>query len=569
MVSQKYTGFIVFIRIMLVFSVYQSICFPHLFSQVTREWVQRFNGTDNRFDIANTIKLDANSNIYLSGSTASAGTSTDILALKYSPSGVVLWQAVFNGISDNIDQANGSFLDNSGNFYITGYTSDTNDILKIITLKYSSSGALLWSKVFLPPGYNQGLGQAVISDNSSNVFTCGYIRRPNGSYTLLVLKYSSAGNLLDSARFNVSSSSSEVPASICADNGGNIYVLASTNALSGSNDILMLKYNNTPDLLWQNTFSGTAAGSDIPVQLLLGGDSKLIVSAAMYNSSGGLDYGTYRFDTNSTLIMQHIYNGTGNNQDIPYSIAKDAMNNIYVTGSSRNSDTLGSEDFLTLKLHPTGQLLWQRRFNGTGNGIDYGTSVAVDNSGNVFAGGTTDKHDVHLAFALIKYNAAGDLNWLEEYSVQERSEDFIYTVAVDNSYNIFVTGISFDSTSDYDIATIKYSEPIGIEQVSAEVPVNFMLYRNFPNPFNPETTIRFDIPANVKREMSNGNGEMSNVRLMIYDITGKEIAELVNSELPAGRYEVDWDGSDHASGIYFCKLLSGEFAQTLKMILVR
>jgi hypothetical protein len=344
-------------KLILIFTVFCFLFSPYLFSQVSREWVNRFNGSDNRFDIVCSIKLDAGSNIFLSGTTASAGTSTDILALKYSSSGAVLWTNVFNGFSNSVDQANSSYLDAQGNFYITGFTADTGDVIKIVTIKYSSGGTLLWHRVFLPPAYNQGMGQAVLSDNNSNVYTCGYIRRANGSHTLVLLKYSPAGALLDTARFNITNSSSEIPVSFCSDSGGNIYILAYTNAISGSNDILMLKYNQALDLAWQNTFSGTAAGGDIPVQMLLSNDTKLVVSASIYNSAGGLDYGTYRFDTNSTLIMQYIYNGTGNNQDIPYSIAPDAANNIYVTGSSRNADTLGSEDVLTLKIDPTGALI--------------------------------------------------------------------------------------------------------------------------------------------------------------------------------------------------------------------
>lgn len=548
--------------LLFALSVFQFLFTCCTFPQVNREWVNRFNGSDNRFDIVNSLKLDANSNVYISGTTASAGTSTDILALKYSSSGAVLWTNVFNGFAGNVDQTNGSYLDSSGNFYITGFTSDTNNILKIITLKYSPGGLLLWHRVFLPAGYNQGMGQALLAGINSSVYTCGFMRRANGSYTLTTLKYSSSGALLGTAFFNITNSSSETPVSICRDAAGNIYVLASSNAISGSNDILMLKYNSSLMLLWQNTFSGTAFGSDVPVQMLISSDNKLVVSAAVYNSVTGLDFGTYRFDTNSALIMQHFQNGTGNNQDIPYSIALDAANNIYVTGSSRNADTLGSEDMLTLKIDPTGLLLWQRRFNGTGSGIDYGTSVAVDNSGNVFAGGTTDKHEVHLAYALLKYGPTGDLYWLEEYSQQERSEDFIYTVSADNSYNIFVTGISFDSTSDYDIATIKYSEPIGIENITTEIPGDFKLRQNFPNPFNPETKIRFEIPLSSA-------GAMNKVKLTIYELTGKEISVLVNEELPAGSYEYLWNALNYPSGVYFCMLNCAENTGVIRMVLAK
>jgi hypothetical protein len=260
--------------------------------------------------------------------------------------------------------------------------------------------------------------------------------------------------------------------------------------------------------------------------------------------------------------MQYFYNGTGNDQDIPYALTSDISNNIYVTGSSRNYDTLGSEDFYTMKLSPVGSLIWGKRYNGSGEGLDYGASIDVDNRGNVFVGGTTDKHDFHQQYGLLKYGPTGDLYWLEEYSRIEYSEDFIYTTLADNNGNVYVTGISFDSTSDYDIATIKYSEPIGIVPISNEVPTEFKLFQNYPNPFNPVTKIKFSIPSNVK-------SETSNVILRVYNIAGELITTLINQEILPGTYETDFEGSSLSSGIYFYTLNTDTFSETKKMVLLK
>ena len=533
------------------------ICTGNLYPQASLEWVKRFNGTENRFDIATTMKLDAFSNVYVYGTTASTGTLTDIAAVKYNSAGTELWRVTVNGYSNSVDQSNDAVIDEAGNSYITGFTADTNQTVKPITIKTDNSGNVLWSRVFLPPAYLNGSGEVILTGSGGAVYTIGNLRRANGSFTLALLKYSSNGSLVDTAYFNGTLTSSEIPVSACIDSGGNIFILASTNAVSAHNDILMLKYNSSLELLWQLTFSGTGAGSDQPVEIMITNDNKLAVTAAMFNQGSGLDYGMFRFDTNSTLIMQYYYNGTGNHQDIPYAITCDNSNNIYVTGSSRNSDTLGSEDFLTMKIDPTGTLIWQKRYNGTGRGIDYGTSIAVDAAGNVYAGGTTDKFDIHVAYALLKYGPSGNLFWLEEYSGQENSEDFVYKVAVDNSYNVFVTGISFDSVSDYDIATLKYSQPIGIQTVSSEVPVAYKLLQNYPNPFNPVTNFRFQIPVS------------GNIKITVYDASGRESGVLLEQNLNAGSYEYRWDASGYPSGVYFYSLSVNGFRETKKMALVK
>ena len=88
----------------------------------------------------------------------------------------------------------------------------------------------------------------------------------------------------------------------------------------------------------------------------------------------------------------------------------------------------------------------------------------------------------------------------------------------------------------------------------------FSLKQNFPNPFNPSTKIRFEIP-------SNQNNNKPKVLLGIYDILGREVAVLINESLSPGRYEVNWNASNYASGIYFYKIIASEFSQTNKMIL--
>ncbi len=91
--------------------------------------------------------------------------------------------------------------------------------------------------------------------------------------------------------------------------------------------------------------------------------------------------------------------------------------------------------------------------------------------------------------------------------------------------------------------------------------IKFGLAQNYPNPFNPSTRIRYSIPG-----LKNPNGI---VRLKIYDVLGNEITTLVNKEQPAGEYEVEFNGSSFASGLYFYKLEYGTFSEIKKMILLK
>ena len=89
------------------------------------------------------------------------------------------------------------------------------------------------------------------------------------------------------------------------------------------------------------------------------------------------------------------------------------------------------------------------------------------------------------------------------------------------------------------------------------VPKSFKLEQNYPNPFNPSTKIKFTIP------------ESSNVKIIVYNILGDEIATLVNERLSSGTYTTQWNASGFASGLYFYKIITGKFSQTKKMILMK
>jgi photosystem II stability/assembly factor-like uncharacterized protein len=99
--------------------------------------------------------------------------------------------------------------------------------------------------------------------------------------------------------------------------------------------------------------------------------------------------------------------------------------------------------------------------------------------------------------------------------------------------------------------------PIGIEPVSSEIPAEFLLEQNYPNPFNPLTGIEFSI------------AKSGYVQLIIHDITGREIAQLVKGNLNAGSYNYDFDASSLTSGVYFYTLASENFKQTKKMTLIK
>jgi len=108
---------------------------------------------------------------------------------------------------------------------------------------------------------------------------------------------------------------------------------------------------------------------------------------------------------------------------------------------------------------------------------------------------------------------------------------------------------------------------IGIKNISTEIPNEYMLYQNYPNPFNPNTKFRFSLPNPSK-------GGAQDVKIIVYDVLGREVQTLVNEQLQPGTYEVEFpassgDESNFASGIYYYSLETGYFKDSKKMVLIK
>lgn len=139
-------------------------------------------------------------------------------------------------------------------------------------------------------------------------------------------------------------------------------------------------------------------------------------------------------------------------------------------------------------------------------------------------------------------------SWVVQYTAPAGNYTNIY---LSNNFNIFMYAVRTNG------GISKYYIMVGIKQISSEVPEEFKLYPNYPNPFNPETIIKFKIK------------DSRFTTLKVYDILGKEIESLVNEQLNPGTYEVNWNAAEFSSGIYYYRLTAGSFTETRKMILIK
>jgi Beta-propeller repeat len=155
------------------------------------------------------------------------------------------------------------------------------------------------------------------------------------------------------------------------------------------------------------------------------------------------------------------YNGPGNYVDQAAAVAVDDSGNVYATGGSYGAD--GSSDYATIKYNSAGQEEWVARYNGPAKADDVAAAIAVDGSGNVYLTGLSVDSDGFPDYATIKYSSDGQEQWVARYNGPDAFFDEATAITVDSSGNVFVAGSSYDSDSTSDYATIKY-DSAGQEQ---------------------------------------------------------------------------------------------------------
>ncbi len=539
------------------------LSFPaDLFAQPNPQWVRSFNNAaadDN--DVTQKSVVDGSGNVYIIAYSKGTTTGYDFLTLKYNAAGDLLWSKRYNNDNFNgTDDPNDIAVDNNGNVYVVGTSNRDNTKTDAVLIKYSTNGTLLWVKRSNVLGHSFGEdadGMAVtVSPNGSSVFMAydfkifGY--QGQNYIGAHYVKYNSSG---DSLGYNGSLATEGSIANlgitdIAADND-NLYV-----SYNYDNDIWVSKYGPGNSSLWQGTYDGDSL--DLGVELKIAPDGHCVAIGRSFKINQGFDYVILKFgrDDGALLWSKRYNNPQASMNDFPNALTIDNSNNVIVTGFSMSTNN--DNDILTLKYSAAGALVWEKRYNGSANGNDQGRSVVTDNTGNVYVSGFYYRNaQGGQDFVTLKYASGGTLDWAAEYALTWVVDQPI-SMGIDNVGNLYISGriLRFLNT-DEDVAIIKYGSTVGIQQISGEVPSKFELNQNYPNPFNPVTNIKFSIP------------KAGSVKLVVFDVSGREVAELVDEQLSAGIYNYDFNASHLSSGVYFYKLITSEFTEVKKMILVK
>jgi hypothetical protein len=536
-----------------------------------------------------------------------------------------LWSQRFGSASTNgFEEGRDVALDAAGGIIVTGHFSDTVDFgggprvsagfNDVFVAKFARDGAHIWSRRFGGPQSDEG--RAIAADHAGNVlltgefsgtidFGGGLLTSVGRAPDLFVAKLDVDGAHVWSRAFG--SEFVEEISAVAFDNRGNALVTGEfqgTVDLGGGpltstacSDIFVAKYGPDGDHRWSRRFGGTSwdKGRSIAVTV----DDNVIVTGFFERtvnfgggtlaSKGGGDIFLAKFDAQGDHVWSAGYGGALS--DDGYDIASDRRGSILLTGFFRHAIDFGGGpitargpgDIFLASFDEGGAHVWSRGMGSeTAVRPSLAYSVATNPRGDVAITGLFDTA-VDLGGGLLETNGAYDI-FVAKYDRKGRHlwsrsfggilGDRGSGIALDARGDVVMTGAFVDNVDfgggprvaagTNDIIIAKYEGKSKRLALQLETrPAEFSLRQNFPNPFNPTTTIRYDVPA------SGGH-----VGLRVYDVTGRLVRTLVNGEQTPGAKKVVWNGTNDqgegvATGVYFCRLVAPGYEETRRIVFLK
>src|ERR1051326_1640332 len=402
------------------------------------------------------------------------------------------WVARYNPPWNAEDYAKAIAVDTQGNVYVTGDSWGLGGNYDYATVKYNSVGQQVWVARYHGPDDGNDQANAIAIDATGNVYVTGSSENSDSYSDWATIKYNSAGQQQWVARHSVCPRSHASASAIAVDSSGNPYVTGvdgdgwgtikynssgeeqwvvhynsgtpaaialdqvdNVYVTGGDTDYVTIKYDSAGHPQWVARYHGPGTGSDYAHAIAIDVSAENIyVTGESAGSGTALDYATIKYNPVGQQQWVARYDGPAHSNDHGAAIGVDGSGDVYVTGDSVGLGTY--YDYATVKYDSAGQEQWVARYNGPASDQDGATSLAVGNSGNVYVTGYSRRSLFHNGYATIKYNSVGQQEWLARYD--DELDNFAQAIAVDGAENVYVTGRSLGSHTNYDYATIKYGQ---------------------------------------------------------------------------------------------------------------
>ncbi len=564
-------------------------------------WEKTFGGSGS--DRGHSVQQTIEGGYIIAGSTASFGAGfDDVWLIKTDNKGDTLWTRTYGGF--NLDWAQHIEQTSDSGYVVTGVTCSMGEPNgEVWLLKANKYGDTLWTRTFRGEGRG-AIGKCVQQTADGGYIITGSINIYSDGSTpdLWLIKIDSEGETLWTKAYGGKDWDYGNDIIEISDSG--FVIVGSTSSFgSGERDVWLIRTDHNGDSLWTRTFGGT--DGDYGNSVCYASDGGYIITGSTKSyGSVGYDVWLIKTDTAGNMLWTRTYGGRSD--DGGESVKPTADEGYIISGTTQGL-TSHYSDIWMIKTDADGDTLWTKRLGGSY--YDVGPSIQQTTDGGFviagytrsFGAGDYDVWLVRLCAPVIADTIApaaprcvlaeaGDGQVILIWAKNTESDFLRYriyggttvnsTTAIDSTESAFdttrtISGLNNGTTYYFRIAAVDTAlnesdfsnevsatpAALAVDESSA-IPTSFALHPAHPNPFNPSSTIRFDLPHNV------------DVRIVVYDILGREVARLVDRDMTAGYHQVIWNGRtaigrEVPTGIYIARLVTPEFTKSIKMLLLK
>jgi len=532
-------------------------------------WIRTYGGSGS--DEARSVQQTTDGGYIIAGSTTSFGAGrSDVYLVKTDANGNTLWTRAYGG--SNYDEAMFVQETTDGGYIIAGSTRSFGaGGWDVYLLKTDANGDTLWTRTYGGSDYDDGWSGQQTADGGYII--AGATESFGAGGDVYLVKTDANGDTLWTRTYG--GSSWEVGSSLQQTADGGYVIGGCTDSFGAGGDVYLVKTNANGNTLWTRAYGGADFEEATCVRQTT--DGGYIVAA--YTSSfgaGGDDVYLVKTDANGDTLWTRTYGGS--DTDWGYSVQQ-TSDGRYIVAGYTESFGAGSRDVWLLKLvseqlpavsieivpdNPPVTVPQGGSFGFTGTVtnntedpqvVDAWVMAVGPEPQGIYWGPFKEFEDLGLAPGQTRsahFNQrVPNLAPLGFYDYIAYSGDYPSTV-VDSSYFQIevITGEASGSTGW--VLTGSF-----LEGDFTDLPSEFTLSGNYPNPFNASTQIRYEVPATA------------HVKLEVYNLFGQKVATLVDGQQEAGYRSVTWEDSEAASGVYFYKLTAGDFTEVKRMTLLR
>ncbi|MBE0661083.1 MAG: T9SS type A sorting domain-containing protein [Bacteroidales bacterium] len=448
--------------------------------------------------------------------------------------------------ANNDDEGNVVQQTFDGSYIITGNTFPNQPWdSDLYLIKTNNFGDTVWTKTYGGAGNEIGVDVKQTTDNGYIIV--GYnATMESGGFDVWLLKTNSSGDTLWTKKFG--GPNNDFGNSVFqTDDGGYVIIGSTVSFGAGFSDFWIIRTNTVGDSLWSQTYGGIY--NDIAFEAQATSDGGYIIAGyTQLQGFNDVNVWLLKLFSNGEIEWSQTYGGSL--AGIANSVQETADAGYIVTG--------GGPDLFLIKTDMYGDTLWTKTFGGDRN--DAGYSVTETAEGDFLVCGTTSSFSADGDFDLwlIKTDISGYTLWTKTYGETGAEIGFSIIETFDGRITVCGFTSSFGAGKiDVWLLHLDANGQVGIADHLSTKPKGYRLGQNFPNPFSGETTIYYSIPTS------------GTVSLEVFDLSGKLITTLVHEYKHAGSYSVRFENKQLPNGIYYYRLLSGNFNCAKQLILSR